>query len=256
MEAFLRTEIMLGKERTERIRKSSVVVIGLGAVGSYCVEGLARAGVGHLILIDFDKVKPSNINRNLYALRSTVGRSKVSIARQRVLDINPGCTVEAHELFVASEVVQEIFERKPDLVVDAIDSLGPKTQLLAAVHSRRIPVIASMGAALRTDPFSITLGDISQTSGCPLARRLRRDLRKFGIENGIPCVFSDERVSGMPRREYLPEGEEYERGRKRQTIGSLPTIPGIFGLIIAHKAIDMLCGGMKIARKPTAGRCA
>ncbi len=244
MEQFLRTQLLIGKQKLNRLKKSSVVVIGLGAVGSYCVEALARAGVGAIEVIDFDTIKHSNINRNLLALNSTVGKSKARLARRRIKDINPGCSVRAREMFVAAEVIGEILEQNPDLVIDAIDSANPKVQVLAAVKRKGIPLISSMGAACRFDPFAIRCGDLFQSVSCPLARRMRKLLRRQGITEGITCVYSQEPAlkHAISFSAAKKEGQAYKRGRVRPVIGSLPTIPGIFGLVIAHLAIEHIVG--------------
>lgn len=246
MERFLRTEILVGKENLNKIRKSRVAVFGLGAVGSYAVEALARAGVGTLHLFDFDEIKRSNINRQLYAFESTVGQSKASLASARVRDINPYCTVEATELFVVDDIDALLSAAKPDIVVDAIDSINPKVQLLAAAHTLGVPIVSSMGAALRTDPSCIRTGDLFATRSCPMAKQLRKRLRRRGIHEGVFCVYSkEERIPGTWKDDVEEEGPEYVRGRKRKTLGSLSTVPGIFGLLVAHYALERICGSLK-----------
>lgn len=244
MEQFLRVELLIGKEKLKKLRESSVTVIGLGAVGSYATEALARAGVGHLRLVDFDKIKPSNLNRHIYALHSTIGMSKVELAKSRIRDINLSCKVESLELFAARETMDVILDNDPDLVIDAIDSLNPKAQALKACYDKGVPVISSMGAATRVDPFSIKMADLLDTNCCPLAKRLRIKLKKEGIGRGIRCVYSDElrNLEAVDVKNAFSE-DDYNRGRKRSKLGSLPTITGIFGLIVAHKAIETLCGG-------------
>lgn len=243
---LIRTSLILGKERLKKLQSSRVTVVGLGAVGSYTVEGLARAGVKQLRLVDFDTVEESNINRQLYALSSTVGIAKAKLAKQRVLDINPDCKVEAFETFVDRDSRDMILDNKPDLVIDAIDSLTPKTQLLAQLHEMNIPMISSMGAGLKTDPTKIHIGDLFTTKHCTLARFVRKRLRKQGFKKGIPCIYSVE----IPDNEGLERVEQNsvegtdEMGRKRNVLGSLPTITGMFGLNISHYAIDYLCGGL------------
>jgi tRNA A37 threonylcarbamoyladenosine dehydratase len=244
MERFFRTELLIGEDKLKKLRHSSIAVIGLGAVGSYAVEALARAGIGKFTIIDFDKVNKSNINRQLYALESTVGQPKVRIAQNRIRDINPFVEIDAVEMFAASDTIETILEKEPDLVIDAVDSLNPKVQVLSAVYNNGVPLISSMGAAYRTDPSSIKFGDLFKVRNCPLARHIRKRLRKQGISKGIPCVYSDE-----PRPKILPvseeeEGNEYNRGRQRKPLGSISTITGIFGLMIAHNAINYLCGGL------------
>lgn len=253
MDQFLCVELLLGKERLKKIHKSSVTVIGLGAVGSYAVEALARAGVGRLRLVDFDKIKPSNMNRHILALRSTMGRSKAGLAGERVRDINPGCAVETLELFAAAESLDRILEPRPDLVVDAIDSMNPKTELLSACYHKKIPVISSMGAATRVNPFALRTADLFDTKFCPLARQLRAKLKQEGVGRGIMCVFSEEpRNLGAVDAENKAAEDDYERGRKRSKLGSLPTITGIFGLTLAHSALEMLCGGFAVKKEEVA----
>lgn len=244
MEQFLCVELLLGKEKLKRIHKGSVTVIGLGAVGSYAVEALARAGVGRLRLVDFDRIKPSNLNRHILALHSTMGSSKAGLAAERVRDINPSCEVEGLDLFAAAESLDRILDPRPDLVVDAIDSMNPKAQLLAACYRKKVAVISSMGAATRVNPLAIRTADLFDTKFCPLARRLRSMLKEEGVGRGIMCVYSEEpRNLAAVDVENRAAEDDYKRGRKRSKLGSLPTITGIFGLTLAHSALEMLCGG-------------
>jgi tRNA A37 threonylcarbamoyladenosine dehydratase len=235
--------MMLGREGMQRLRQSFVVVVGLGAVGSYAVEALARAGVGRLRLVDFDEIRPSNINRQLYALTSTIGMAKVDAAAARVSDINPDCRIEAMRCFFDDETADAVLAGPPDLVIDAIDSLAPKTHLLAEAVVRKIPVISSMGASLRTDPSLVAAGPLRQVRNCPLARLVRKRLRKRGLPVDLTCIYSTERVaeSGSPENESAESSAgEFRRGRIRRTLGSLPTLTGIFGLTAANLAIRML----------------
>lgn len=246
MERFIRTTQLLGQKRFSQLQTKCVTVVGLGAVGGYVVEGLVRAGVQHLRVVDFDTIQPSNINRQLLALETTLGQSKAALAKERVLSINSECRVEALPLFVGEETLSRILEPTPDLLIDAIDSLNPKTQLLHGAYVKNIPTISSMGAALRTDPSLIRTGDLYSSSNCPLAKHLRKRLRRRGVGKGIFCVYSTEKVVF----DYeLPQGEEItsetpysDRGRQRNILGSLPTITGIFGLTIANLAIMQLAG--------------
>jgi len=244
MDRFIRTRQLLGEERFSVLQSKSVTLVGLGAVGGYALEGLARAGIENFRLVDFDTVQPSNINRQLLALETTLGQPKVELAKKRVLSINSGCKVEALSLFASEESLDQILEPAPDLLIDAIDSLNPKTQLLHGAHSRNIPTISSMGAALRTDPSRITTGDLFDTHNCPLARHIRKRLRRRGIEKGIFCVYSTEKIEYSYERpqqeEKTGETPHSDRGRERNVLGSLPTITGIFGLIIANHAILQL----------------
>ncbi len=240
-EIFQRTELLIGSAKLERLRQSRVAVIGLGAVGSYAVEALARAGVGNLLLIDHDVIEQSNINRQLYALHSTLGMPKADLAADRVKDINPQCCVTAEKMFVDADSLELIFSFQPDVVVDAVDSLNAKVNILAGIYRQRIPVISSMGAALRTDPLLVRYGDISETRGCPLARLVRQRLKRMGINKGIGCVYSTENVALHAADQNLcDETVPVSQGRPRRPLGSLPTLTGIFGLTVAHYTIQRI----------------
>jgi len=240
-------ELLLGKEKIERLKKSFVVVIGIGAVGSYAVEALARSGVGHLRLVDFDKIKETNFNRHILAIEPNPGKLKAEAARERIAQINPHCKVEVFPGFAAEETMDEIVAGHPDLVIDAVDSVNPKANILEFCHRKKIPVISSMGAALRTDIFSIKAGDLFKTTGCPLAQVMRSRLRRRGIKKGIFCIYSDAPVSFEIRErlkalDLLNEEESYPRGRQRRKLGSMPTVTAAFGLAVAHYAIRYLTG--------------
>lgn len=234
---------MVGPDGLARLRAAFVCVIGLGAVGSYATEALARAGVGRLRLVDFDLLRASNLNRQLYALHSTLGRPKCEVAAERVRDINPECQVEPLRMFVHSETMDEVLQGPPDLVIDAIDSYSPKLELLCALCERQIPLISSMGAALRSEPHRVRVSTIEQTRVCPLARRLRKGLRQRGMSTDLPCVFSDEPVDKSRIRPPDPRlADDLDRGRLRRTLGSLPTMTGLFGLTVANEAIGRIVG--------------
>jgi len=214
--------------------------VGLGAVGGYAAEGLARAGIGRLRLVDFDTIQPSNINRQILALESSIGQTKVEAAKERIALINPQCQVEALELFAAEDTLDDILAPAPDILIDAIDSLNPKIQLLVGAHKRGIATYSSMGAALRTDPSKIKMGDIMTSNHCPLAKHVRNRLRRQGVEGGIQCIYSTERVEFIyqgPEETTQPASAYEDRGRKRNVLGSLPTITGIFGLTLANEVI-------------------
>ena len=246
MHRFTRTELLLGNQAFSRLTKSHVAVFGLGAVGGYAVEGLARAGVGRLTLVDFDLIQPTNINRQILALESTLGQPKVEAAAARVADINPQCRIKALNRFVDQDSAAEILDGRPDFVIDAIDSLNPKVQLLLASHRRGLPTFSSMGAALRTDPAQIRIGDIAETRCCPLARRIRKRLKKEGVFSGITCIYSTEAVDfdyqlpACTDENGSNAGCEVERGRARRTLGSLPTLTAIFGLMLANEVIRQI----------------
>lgn len=237
MTRFSRIRRLLGETKLTKLKQAYVAVIGLGAVGSYATEALARAGIGRMLLVDFDTVQESNINRQLFALSSTLGQYKASVAKARVLDINPHCVVEAKQVFVDQATRPLLLAEKPDLVIDAIDSLAPKAELLTYCYQQNIPVFSSMGAALRTDPLQIKTGDIFDVTSCPLAAQIRRRLRKNGVARGIQCVYSTEPVKFDYSQEAPAEGPQFSRGRKRNVLGSLPTLTGIFGLILANMGL-------------------
>ncbi|MFP4364447.1 MAG: ThiF family adenylyltransferase [Spirochaetia bacterium] len=242
MERFLRTVKLLGNEAVDKLKDSRVVLAGLGAVGSFAAEALARSGVGSFVLVDFDTVHITNINRQIYALESTIGKKKTEVAKERILDINPKAEVIPLDMFIEGGALDRIFLHEPDLIIDAIDSLGPKADLLSQAVKRKIPVLSSMGAALKSDPAKIQTADLFQTSNCSLAKQIRRMLRKRGISEGVQCVYSSE----PPKKEAITEVEKEKdrKGnramRKAQVLGSLNTITGIFGLTLAHEGLKIL----------------
>lgn len=240
MKQFTRTKLLLGNEKTKKIFNSKVAVIGLGAVGSFAVEILARIGVGNLILVDFDVVQESNINRQLFALHSTINNKKTEIAKARVLDINPNCNVKTFDTFVNTDTLESIFSDIPDIVIDAIDSYNPKLRLLEYCYKKNIKIISSMGAALKTDPFSIKYADLFETHHCKLAERLRGDLRQLGIHKGINCVFSEQSPQIKPIPLSLKEGQKYGKNGGPKILGSTPVVTGIFGILLANKAIELI----------------
>ncbi len=242
---FSRTRQFLGEEAMQKLHAARVLVVGLGAVGSYAVEGLARAGIGHLRLVDFDVIQPTNINRQLFALESTLGQRKCDAARLRVLDIHPDCDAEALPLFVREDTLPELFAGfEPDFVVDAIDSLSPKVALMAYLQKHAIPAISSMGAALRTDPTLVRIGKLRDVRGCPLAKLVKKQMRNRKLPLDPLCVYSTEDISAVRLSRLGPpephDSPEHGRGRLRNVLGSLPTLTGIFGLTIANHVIFQL----------------
>lgn len=238
---FQRTALLLGKDGIERLQNAAVMIIGVGAVGGYALEALARSGIGHLILVDFDVFDITNINRQILALTSTVGRKKAEVAAERVKDINPSCRVEVMDIFVNAETIPQLLALKPDFIIDAIDTLDCKCRLIEMLSASGIPFVSSMGAALKTDPAHIRSGKLSETKNCGLSRQLRQRLKKKGVNlSAINCVYSDEQV-------LLPESavivnETADGVRRKSTLGSLPTITAIFGLTIANHVIRKLSG--------------
>ena len=236
---FMRTQALLGDKSFSNLQHSSVMIIGLGAVGGYALEALARAGIGKLVLIDFDKVDVTNINRQILALDSTIGMPKTAVADKRVHDINPNCQVITKEMFINSQNIDEILSEPIDFVVDAIDALNPKCDLIQALYSKNIPFISSMGAALKTDASRIKLQTLDKTKNCHLARFIRKRLKRRGVDiSKILCVSSDEQIN-LPETALFLEADENPSNntRQRHTMGSLPTITAIFGLTIANAVI-------------------
>ncbi|MGI5831571.1 MAG: tRNA threonylcarbamoyladenosine dehydratase [Thermoguttaceae bacterium] len=249
---FHRIGQLLGEKAVERLHRSFVMIAGIGAVGGYALEALARAGVGRFFLVDCDRITRSNIGRQLLATHATVGERKTEAARRRVLDIWPAAQVDVADRLINAESIPELLRfdvRKPDLLIDAIDSLAPKVELLAAALAVKIPVLSSMGAALRTDPSQIRFGRLTDVTHCRLSMMLRKRIRRKGVNtDDIPCVYSTEPVrehlgSGAILSPDVSEDDPRLHGRRRSTLGSLPTVTGIFGLMLANAAIMRLTDG-------------
>ena len=245
-ERFQRTQLLLGHEAQQRIRQSRVAIVGLGAVGGYALESLARLGVGEFFLIDFDSIQASNFNRQLLALERNLGRPKVECARERVLEINPEAQVDIRSDFFHTETFEQLLGQfasatdKNRLVLDCIDSLNPKVALLEMLYRNKIPVLASMGAASRSDPGAVRVGDISEVSLCPLGSRVRARLRRRQIPGGIRCVYSVEPPLTPHESQVSLSLSPVIRGRPRHAIGSLSFMTGIFGLTLASEAYRYL----------------
>ena len=246
---FARVEQLLGEENVKKIQSARVAVFGLGAVGSFAVEALARTGIGHLQLVDFDRVDPSNINRQLFALHSTIGVEKASLAVQRVKDIHPGCSINVHRSFINADSLGDLLDDGFDVVVDAIDGLNSKINLLVAARQMGLEVVSSMGAGGRTDVSLIRSGDISETNTCPLARVVRQRLHRRGIYEGIHAVYSTEKpLNKQPYNKQDSVDALKDHGRSRPPIGTICWVPGVFGLTIAGKAIDIILSGLRAPR--------
>ncbi|WP_432819465.1 tRNA threonylcarbamoyladenosine dehydratase [Trichloromonas sp.] len=230
---FSRMELLVGGDGLRRLAEASVAVFGVGGVGGYAVEALARAGVGRLTLVDFDVVAPSNINRQIHALEETVGRAKVQVMAERCRAINPLIQVEPLREFYGAENSEMLLGRGYDRVLDCIDHITAKLHLIQSCKERGLPIISSMGAANKLDPTKVTTADLFQTQKCRLAKILRKELRKRGIESGVPVVYSTE--------EFRPlTGADPEAGRRRVTLGSSSYIPPLFGLTMAGEVIREL----------------
>ena len=231
---YERTEALIGKEALSRLRGARVAIFGIGGVGGYAVEALARAGVGELDLIDSDRVSVSNINRQIIALDSTVGEYKTEAARKRIKDINPDITVTCHNIFYDETSAEKIKLSNYDYVIDAIDSVGAKLYLIESCIKLGVKIISSMGTGAKLDPTALKVADISKTSVCPLARAVRVGLRKRGI-NHLRVVFSTE-----PPREVMSECGEKCDGRPAPA--SCSFVPSVAGLILAGEVIRDLAG--------------
>ena len=235
-EQFLRTEMLLGSEALQRLQRTRVAVFGLGGVGGYTVEALARSGVGSLDLIDSDTVSISNLNRQILATHSTVGMRKVDAARQRILDINPDCRVETYPIFYTPETADRFDFTRYDYIVDAIDTVTGKLALVERARDAGTPIICCMGTGNKLDASAFQVADISKTSMCPLARVMRKELSKRGIRH-LKVVYSQEEA-------MTPTGWEEEAAAlgKRQIPGSVAFVPGAAGLLLAGEVIRDLTG--------------
>ncbi len=223
---FTRTEMLLGKDGVEKIKGAHIAVFGVGGVGGFAVEALARAGVGKITLVDSDTVSPSNINRQIIATTKTVGRYKTEVARERIREINPDCQVECHNIFYSEESTGGISLSAFDYVIDAIDSVRAKLFLIESAVKTGVPIISSMGTGNKLDPTRFAVTDISKTHTCPLAKVIRTELKKRGITR-LKVLFSDEPP-------IKPTGERVP--------GSVSFVPSVAGLIIGGAVIKDIAG--------------
>ena len=231
-----RTEMLFGEEGCSRLKAATVVVVGVGGVGGFAAEMLARAGVGHLVIVDSDEVSVTNRNRQILALTSTVGRPKCDVLKERLEDINPDIIVTTISSYVTGENNDELFDGlDADFLVDAIDTLTPKIYLIKYCLDRGIPMVSSMGAGAKVDATAVRIADISETRMCPLAHMLRKRLHKIGIYSGFKAVFSVEE----PRRESVVIEES--RNKKSQ-VGTVSYLPSVFGAACAQVAILQIVG--------------
>ena len=230
-----RTRLLLGDEKIERLRDARVLVVGLGGVGAYAAEMLCRAGVGHLTLVDADTVQPTNLNRQLPALHSTLGRSKAEVLAGRFRDINPEVELNVLPVFLKDEQIPELLDtNRFDFVVDAIDTLAPKCHLIAEALRRRLRIISSMGAGAKSDITQIRFADIWDTYHCGLSKAVRKRLQKMGIRHKLPVVFSTEQAD--PHAVLLTEDET----NKKSTCGTVSYMPAVFGCYLAEYVIRRL----------------
>ncbi len=230
---FLRTRMILGDDAMDRLARSHVAVFGLGGVGSYATEALARSGVGELTLVDRDTLSPSNINRQLYALHSTVGQPKAEVAARRCLDINPALRIHTICKTYDADHREEFFPVKYDFIIDAIDLVSCKLDLISQAQARGIPIISALGTGNKLDPSLLRVSDISKTSGCPLARVMRRELRDRGIRH-LPVVFSPEQPAETRQLDTPDPG-------RRSVPASVSWVPSCAGLMLGGYVVQQLC---------------
>lgn len=230
-----RTELLIKEAGVEKLNKATVLVVGLGGVGSFAAEFLARAGVGRMTIVDGDTVDITNINRQLPALHSTVGKHKVDVVAERLMDINPNLELVKINEFLSPERMAEVLDGENfDYILDCIDSVSPKTSLIIAARRRKIKIVSSMGAGGKSDPSKVIVRDISKTQHCHLARQIRKRLKKEKIDKGIRCVFSDEIQDEESLK--MTDGSNF----KRSFYGTISFLPAIFGLYAAAEVINHL----------------
>ena len=240
---LIRTRLLIGDEPVERLKNAKVAVFGVGGVGGFCVESLARAGVGTLHLYDDDTVSESNLNRQIAALHSTLGQPKAEVMARRVLDINPSCQVKAIRMFYLPQNAHEVDLKQYDYVVDCIDTVAAKLDLVERCIALQVKIISAMGSGNKLDPTAFQITDISKTQGCPLARVMRKELRKRGIEH-LKVVYSTElpRSPIRPMEAETPVTTDTRPGStaRRDTPGSISFVPAAAGLVLASAVVREL----------------
>ena len=242
MGQYDRTALLIGDEGIEKLKKSRVAVFGIGGVGSYAVEALARAGIGTIAIFDNDTVSESNINRQLIALHSTVGKKKTEVMADRISDINPDIKVIANDVFYSAENADSFNPKDFDFVVDAIDTVSSKLLLIERCEETNTPIISSMGTGNHLDPSKFAIADINKTSVCPLARVMRLELKKRGVKK-LKVLFSTEQPIKPEIDEKLLEEEREKGSSRRQIPGSISFVPSVAGLMIAGEVIRTLTEG-------------
>lgn len=230
-----RTRLLLGEEKMERLQQAHVLVVGLGGVGAYAAEMICRAGVGRMTIVDADTVQPTNINRQLPALHSTMGREKAEVLTARFKDINPDIQLTVLPVFLKDDNIPELLDAaRYDFIVDAIDTLAPKCYLIAEALKRHIKIVSSMGAGAKSDITQIRFADIWDTYHCGLSKAVRKRLQKLGIKRKLPVVFSTEQAD--PKAVLLTEDEQ----NKKSTCGTVSYMPAVFGCYLAEYVIKRL----------------
>ena len=222
-----RTELLIGSENLDLLRRSHVLIAGLGGVGGYAAEAICRAGVGTITIVDSDVVKPSNRNRQLLALSSTEEKDKVELMAERLMDINPGLLLHAEKTYLKDEKIPALLQHPFDYVIDAIDTLSPKVFFIRDCIQRKLPLASSMGAGGRMDPAQIRVADLSESYGCTFAQAVRKKLHGLGINSGLKVIFSPEPV---PKKVVVVTDAE---ANKKSTVGTISYMPAMFGLTAA-----------------------
>jgi len=247
LHAFSRTELLIGEEALKKLKNCKVAVFGIGGVGSYAVEGLVRAGVGKLVLIDDDCICLTNINRQLHATQKTVGRPKVEVMKERILDINPEAEVETHQRFYLPGNSEELIKADYDYIIDAVDTVTAKINLVINAQKLKIPIISCMGAGNKLDPTKFEVADIYSTSVCPLAKVMRKELRQREIlslkvvySREIPIKPVETELSSCSSECICPKGSTRTCLVRHQIPGSISFVPSVAGLIIAGEVIKDL----------------
>ncbi len=250
LHSFSRTELLIGSDGLDNLHNRHVLICGIGGVGSYAAEAIGRSGVGKITLVDFDDICLTNINRQIHALRSTVGRLKVDVMAERLSDINPDAEIIPIGKFFSRENAEQLLSSRPDYVLDAIDHFTAKAELIRCCIAMNIPVISSMGAANKLDPTQIRVDDISASKNCRMARSMRKILRQSGIENGVKVVYSTElhreintdSSSACGSNCICPNNDDqrFSCGHRRVILGSIAYIPSIFGLTMAGVVVNEL----------------
>lgn len=242
---FSRTELLIGSEALEKLKQSTVTIFGIGGVGGFALEGMVRAGVGNFILVDDDSVCLTNINRQIIATRKTVGKPKVEVAKQRMLEINPKVNIQNYQTFYLPGNKEDLLDLNSDYIVDAIDTVSAKIDLVIEANKRNIPIISCMGMGNKLDPTKIEVTDIYKTSICPLSRVMRKELRIRGVDS-LKVVYSKEEpitpleIDSTCSTHCICTNKERTCSTRRQIPGSISFVPSVAGLIIAGEVVKSL----------------
>ena len=241
MNTLTRTEILIGEDNIKKLKNSSVIIFGVGGVGSFCVEAIARCGIGNIHIVDDDTISITNINRQLIATHSTIGKDKIEVVKQRILDINPDANVSASKVFYTKDTLSSIDLSKYDYIVDAIDTISSKILLVEEATRQNIPIISSMGTGNKLDPTKFVVTDIYKTFMCPLAKVMRYELKKRGIKK-LKVVYSTEKpIKPAPIKLDLnskSSSEFRDTNKRRETPGSISFVPSVAGLIMASQVVN------------------